>query len=69
MEREATAVCKRNEVSAGGEAAAALGGGGEVGLPGPARYLLRSRKGMVEAGHIGHYGLLVGPGRVHDVCK
>lgn len=51
---------KEKGPSAGGS----LGGAG-----GRRRYLLRPRKGMVEAGHIGHDGLLVGPGRVHDVCK
>lgn len=41
-QREATAVCKKNEVSVGARTAAAWGSGGEEGLPGPARYLLRS---------------------------
>lgn len=30
-------------------------------------HLLRAREGVIEAGYIGHYGLLVRPQRTHDV--
>lgn len=32
-------------------------------------YLLGSRKGMVETGHIGHYGFLIWTCCVHNVCR
>lgn len=60
----------RGPRAAGGLKEKGPSAGGSLGeAGGRRRYLLRPRKGMVEAGHIGHDGLLVGPSCVDNVCK
>ena len=44
-----------------------LGRVGVSGWRGGGAHLLSAREGMIEAGHVGHDGLLVGPQCTHDV--